>query len=278
MPVTSQNKREVLERLRQRHGDGAIPQVDPDSLPDEFWERAGTHLDEKPDDEPMWKRILGAAYSTPITPAQTGVDLSVEDIWNRVRPGLERAEEAGQLIGSPIIQSVIDPKYDVQEGYQREWKAFLDNLRSDDGGVDVRGATKAGTTAADVSPYVAGTAGVVFDPLNLVPGRAFAAGPQAAARVAQATSKGVKAGAKQAGKEVVGAVKAYPAAMAEEGEQIAEAAKFLGRSAEAGAKLPAMALMGAGGGGPGRSVPPINVRRGLIHSRDTSRRERRFEV
>ena len=66
MPVTSQNKREVLERLRQRHGDGAIPQVDPDSLPDEFWERAGTHLDEKPDDEPMWKRILGAAYSTDV--------------------------------------------------------------------------------------------------------------------------------------------------------------------------------------------------------------------
>ena len=42
--------------------------------------------------------------------------------------------------------------------------------------------------------------------------------------------------------------------MAEEGEQIAEAAKFLGRSAEAGAKLPALALMGAGGGGPGRAV------------------------
>ena len=280
MPTPEQEA--ILSRLQERYGSAAIPRVENlDNLPDEFWQQAATHLDDGSDEEPMWKRVLNTAYETPINPIghvlpeRDGRKFSsIQDIWHTIRPPLERAEEIGQLVGSPILQTLKEnPAYLLPGGaqagaavgqkspaerYVDAGRAYAENVKTEDG-LDLRGATKEATDAMELSPYVAGLSGVLFDPLNLIPGRAITAGPQAASRIGQAAQKGVRAGAAQAAQEVAGAVRGYPGAIKEEAEQIGRAAEATGRIVEGAAKLPAYALVGAGGGGPGRAAPLEDV-------------------
>ena len=88
-----------------------------------------------------------------------------------VRPGLERAEEIGQIVGSPLLQSLIEgqPGAGAVPRYLEGGRAYMDALRAQDGGLDVRGATKAFTDAGDYSPGVVGASGILADPLNLLP-------------------------------------------------------------------------------------------------------------
>ena len=264
MPTPEQEA--ILSRLQERYGSAAVPRVDDlDKIPPEFWQQVTTHLDEE--DQPTWKKVLSGVYRTPLTPEMLpGEPATIENIWNTVRPPLERAEEIGQLVGSPIIQSLKDNpasllpggqaasaalgQKPIAERYVDAGRAYTGAVKGEDG-LDLRGATKEATDAMELDRYVAGLAGVLFDPLNLIPGKAITAGPQAASRIGQAARKGVGAGAAQAGQEVAGAVKGYPGAIKEEAEQIGRAAEAAGRIVEGGVKLPAYALVGAGGGGPG---------------------------
>ena len=92
-----------------------------------------------------------------------------------LRPTFSRAEEAGQLALSPVIQSITDLNFgpETVKKYLSQGKAFGKNLRAEDGGFDFRGATEAATDTGDYSRGVVGTAGVIGDPLNLVPGIGF---------------------------------------------------------------------------------------------------------
>ena len=74
MPLTK-DRQDLLDRLRVRYGPDVVPRVDPDKLPEGFWERASTHLDDEPEEEPLWRRVLGTAY-----------DLSLIHISEPTRP------------------------------------------------------------------------------------------------------------------------------------------------------------------------------------------------
>ena len=276
MPTPEQEA--ILSQLQERYGSAAVPRVDDlDKLPSEFWQQASTHLAEgSGGDEPMWKRVLSTAYRTPINPVghllpetDGGKPFSIEHLWNTVRPPLERAEEIGQLVGSPIVQAVKENPASLLPGGQSASQAmgqktlaeryvdagrgYAGAVKTEDG-LDLRGATKEATDAMELSRYVAGLSGVLFDPLNLVPGSVVTKGPKAVGRVVSAAEKGIKPGAAQAAQEVAGAVKGYPGAIVEEGQQIERLAEGVGKTVKEAVKLPAYALVGAGGGGPGRAV------------------------
>ena len=97
---------------------------------------------------------------------------------------LERAEEVGQLAASPVVQQIAQPSpgglsagllrgVDTQElaqDYIGQAQSFMENIRAPDGGLDFQGATRAATDTGEYSPGVVGLAGVLGDPLNLIPG------------------------------------------------------------------------------------------------------------
>ena len=146
-----------------------------------------------------------------------------------LRPTFERAEEVGQLALSPYIQSKIDrPGGSIAalplSAYLAEAKAFAENLRAEDGGLDFRGATEAATDTGDYSRGVVGAAGIIGDPLNLIPGIGFTKLPRGIGKAGRAA---VKAGDAPAARgvgavdEVVPAVDAPPQAFDDAIEQIA---------------------------------------------------------
>ena len=235
------SQRAILDALRERFGEGVLPRVsDPATLPPEYWEKTGAMVAQQDQKPSTWERILGRTHEgASRLPAPIGPAIRfAPEIWDEfARPPLERSEDVGQIIGSPIVQGAkegygpFDRPDLIGLDYARGGKAFFDNLFADDG-VDFRGATEAATDAYDLDPGVAGLSGILFDPLNLIPGRAFTAAPQAATRIGQAAQKGLRSGAAQVGREAVEGVKAMPEALAEDVRDVGRLAGAVGRGVE----------------------------------------------
>ena len=178
----------------------------------------------------------GMALDVPALPG----NVSLRQAWEVIEPILNRSQDTGELAGSPLIQGALDGRLDAWRGggnleaprmYGRGGEAFLRNVLSPGGGVDFRGATEAATDAMDLDPYVAGAAGVLFDPFNFVPFNK--AGqlrqlPGLARRIGSASDP-----LGQAGSELAGLARAYPGAL---GEEYADIARLGGRAGAAGAR------------------------------------------
>ena len=282
MTMLDEQKRRILEGIRQRYGDVALPRS-PESMPDEYWRQAARQLSSQPeprvDGESMMGRAAGLASKGvsvlagiddaadrlsgqpgPLGDAGRAYRYGWSPLWDKVlRPTLDRAEDVGQLIGSPIIQNAKDvvtgqgsplaSRREIASDYIQGGKAFLDNIRGEDG-VDFRGATEAATDAMDVDPYVAGAAGILFDPTNLIP---FVAAPkalQAGRRVVQAgRAAGVGEGVKQAGREAAAGARGFPGALREE-----YALPGRGRRGQTGTERGATTVAQARGQGQGQAT------------------------
>ena len=87
--------------------------------------------------------------------------------WSRIpRPFSQAGQTASMAAGRKTLA----------ERYVDAGRAYTGAAKTEDG-LDLRGATKEATDAMELDRYVAGLSGVLFDPLNLVPGKAFTAGP-----------------------------------------------------------------------------------------------------
>ena len=233
-PLTPE-RQALLDGISQRYGAGAVP-ADPESMPDTYWKGAASALGDTQGPSAL-QRILGSAAEkvggideaadkyaddprargTPLGLAAGAFKHAWSPAYDKViQPTLERAEEVGQLIGSPILQAIKDTGTpagpDTLSDYAKQFQAYRKNIRGSDGGLDFKGATEAATAAPGYDKYVVGAAGLLADPTNLIPGKAVTAIPKAAARVGQAAKGGVRAAATQVGREAVSGVKAYPGA------------------------------------------------------------------
>ena len=235
-----EERKKILAGLKARYGDAAVP-ANPDAMPESYWRTAAGKLtDPSPSvpgasgdpgfQLPSWLRgaanvagkgleaatkidDLADKYSQSATPVLGDVARGYKHGWSplwdkALRPTLDRAEDVGELAGSPLIQAVKDSKgttltpqavAGLWEDYREGGKAFAGNLRGEDGGVDFRGAVDRGTDAMELDPYVAGLAGIVGDPTNLIPGAAFT-------KAGKAAAKGAEAGAQVAGRAGAAAV------------------------------------------------------------------------
>ena len=224
MPPLTPEQREILVGITKRYGQQALPQVDDYStLPDEYWRTASGQLADEPDDGSIASRLFRSGVEThPVGgPAKT--------VWDKLfRPTLERSEEIGQLAVSPIIQAVVQPGFDKDEAYSRQFRTFFDELRQPDGGLDFAGATHKATDAGDYYPGVVGAAGVIGDPLNLLPYGKTGQVAKGVGRITQAAKEGLRPGVTQAGREAVAGAMGYPAAMGQEAEDVGRLAQGAG--------------------------------------------------
>ena len=162
-----------------------------------------------------------------------------------VRPGLERAEEVGQMVGSPLLQGLIsggDPRSGTLSRYLQGGEAYLNALRGSEGGLDIRGATKAYTDAGDYDPGVVGASGILFDPLNALP---FGKAGKLPGFLDEMLRAGRGGEVQNILRQLMQAGKGYPGAMADEVrdvERLFSSAKSgiqsLGRRVFAGADVP----------------------------------------
>ena len=299
-----ENKRRILEGIRERYGDVALP-PNPDSMPDDYWREAAQQLASQPavrDGQPSFmERALGAV-TAPFRAFDAQADSAMgrvsplhqayKYLWSpaydaAIQPTLDRAEDVGEFIGSPLVQQFWDARpggpspgalpmspqgiMDMGNRYRAGAESFFANLFPGDSGgpgvmpgplgqrgIDFRGAVDRATDAMDLSPNVAGFSGVVFDPTNLIPGRAFTGAPAALGRIGrEAGQAGAGAAVRQTGREAVRAAQEFPGALAEDVRDVgrlgAAAGRGLGRVAAEGAQGLAMMPFGVGGvGGGGR--------------------------
>ena len=109
--------------------------------------------------------------------------------------------------------------------YPKGLKAYLDNIRGEDGGIDTRGATEAFTDAGQYSPGTVGAAGILADPLNLAPVGKVGKAPALAGDLLTALKAG-DVGA--VGGRLGQAARAYPGALQDEATDVAKAVENLG--------------------------------------------------
>ena len=289
-----EGKRRILEAIRERYGDVALPPI-PEKMPEEYWQEAAKQISSLPgvrqgqpsfmeralggvtapfrafdrsaDSPASWVSPLHAAYKFGWSPAYDAA----------IQPTLDRAEDVGELLGSPIVQQVWDARpggpspgalpntplgmMGILPRYRAGAEGFFENIRPETGGIDFRGAVDAATDRMQLDPYVAGTAGILLDPTNIIPGRAFTGAPAAVGRIArQAGEAGAGAAVRQTGREAVRAAQEFPGALAKDVEDVgrlgAAAGRGMGRAAVGAGRLAAegaqgLAMMPFGAGGVG---------------------------
>lgn len=314
MAVAEREKKRLLDALYAIGGDEFLP-ADVDKVTDRGWEIAAEVVAASappqpapppPSDGGSWLERLVSAGSTALNTAAAPFRAwdryadspmaianpaaqAYRHVWSPVydaaiEPTLARAEDVGEFIGSPVLQHGVDvaagrrTPYDLSEVARRYFaggRDFARNLGGADGGIDFAGAIDRATDAMGLDPFVAGTAGVVFDPTNVVPGRAVVAGPQAAARIsAAARAAGAGSAARAAGAELRRAATRWGPELVEDVADTGRLARGIGRGIGAAGRLGVEGLatlpLGVGGvGGPAG-------RRGARMSTSATEEERRL--
>ena len=260
-------QQDILTRAAAAWGPRSVP-ANPEAMPPEYWRQMASTLGQQ-GGAPV---STGAGSPTPTATPQPvsptpvaqpegppgffnrfveGVKQQTVDapLWDKVlRPTLERAEEAGQIAAGPLV-STFDDLARLREpeigrygpGFRKaQWDAFLDNIRDPQGGLDFRGATEAAMAEGDFSQAQRIAAGIVGDPLNLIPGRAITGIPGAARRIRAAGEAAGEAGGAlgaargavaETGRVAAEGVREYPFAMQREVEDIGNLGAMVGRGA-----------------------------------------------
>ena len=252
-------QQDILTRAAAAWGPRSVP-ANPEAMPPEYWRQMASTLGQQ-GGSPTPTATPQPVSPTPVAQPEgppgffdrfvEGVKQQTVDapLWDKVlRPTLERAEEAGQIAAGPLV-STFDDLARLREpeigrygpGFRKaQWDAFLDNIRDPQGGLDFRGATEAAMAEGDFSQAQRIAAGIVGDPLNLIPGRAITGIPGAARRIRAAGEAAGEAGgalgaargaAAETGRVAAEGVREYPFAMQREVEDIVSLGTLAGRGA-----------------------------------------------